>query len=191
MSLAELLRTCVVRIRAAGDTGAGVLVGPGKVLTCAHVVEPAMTIGGDQVDVMHRDRWFSGRVVDWSRPSDSLIYPYPDLAIVQVAGLGAHPCAWICDTKLVDRASLTAYGHDRIYGGEQYRPSSKSGIFAGVDGSSDEEFYRFTGDELPSGMSGGPVLVGIDGAVVALVQAQRAPGPGSAGLLPPIGGLSN
>ena len=191
LTLPELLRSCVVRISAAGETGSGVLVAPGKILTCAHVVQPAMANGADRVEVVHQDRKFGGRIIDLTRSSSDPIYAYPDLAIVQADELSEHPCAWICDTKLGEKAPLTAYGHDRIYGGEQYRPSSTSGFFAGGYGPSDEEFYRFTGDELPPGMSGAPVLVSTDGAVVALVKAQRAPDPGAGGLLAPMRGLSS
>jgi len=39
--LDELLRSCTVRVMAAGGSGSGVFVAPGRVLTCAHVVEAA------------------------------------------------------------------------------------------------------------------------------------------------------
>ena len=188
-ALRELLSKCVVRIRVHGFTASGVLISPGIVLTCAHVVAESVASNGGVVELKHREHWYHGRVIDRTPPSgDDLIYPYPDLAIVQVLDMTeSHHCAWICDTPLVERAGLTAYGHDQTLG--VFTPKSVTGDFAGISGGDEGAFYRFIGDELAPGMSGGPVLARNDGAVVALVKATRAEGTALGGLLIPMRGL--
>ena len=184
----DLLSRCVVQIKVPGLTASGVLVAPGMVLTCGHIFAESVVNDRGAVQVKHQGRSYLARVTHRTPPSDEPIYPYPDLAIVQVLDIPRpHPCAWICDSPLSERAHLTAYGHDQTFG--QFRFHSVSGYFAGVSGAEEEAFYRFTGDELAHGMSGGPVLVGADGAVIALVKATRAEGTDLGGLLTPMRGL--
>ena len=184
----DLLSRCVVQINVPGLTASGVLVAPGMVLTCAHIFAESVVTDRGAVQVKHQGRSYLARVTHRTPSSGEPIYPFPDLAIVQVMDIPQpHPCAWICDSPLIERAGLTAFGYDQTFG--SFRFHSVSGYFAGVSGAEEEAFYRFTGDELAHGMSGGPVLVGADGAVVALVKATRAEGTDLGGLLTPMRGL--
>ena len=62
-------------------------------------------------------------------------------------------------------------------------------LFRRVSGTEEEAFYRFTGDELAHGMSGGPVLVGADGAVNRPGEGDPGEGTDLGGLLTPMRGL--
>src|SRR5262249_39804377 len=87
--LQDHFERCLVQVLVGGEhSGTGFFVGPGKVLTCAHVVDP---------DRQVRVVWEEGR------PASAQIlrrlpeqgagnpYPYPDLCLLQVP-LQDHPC---------------------------------------------------------------------------------------------------
>lgn len=118
----EQLRRFVVRIDLPdGATGTGVLVAPGWVLTCAHVVE-----GCDVVRVVP-DRgaapegthaavppWVDARVRECSDAPDvsaaSAFWPFPDLALLELDGWTHHVCAPLTKDKPVRASEPHAWG---------------------------------------------------------------------------------
>ncbi|MGQ0775329.1 MAG: trypsin-like peptidase domain-containing protein [Pseudonocardiales bacterium] len=106
----EQFRRFVVRIDAPDSCGTGVLVAPGWVLTCAHVVK-----GADAVRVL-LDReagatadavppWVQARVrarsEAWEVSSASAFWPFPELALLELDGWTQHVCAPLTRNKPV------------------------------------------------------------------------------------------
>jgi S1-C subfamily serine protease len=87
--LDDLLRRCTVRLRIPqdGSSGTGFLVAPGRILTCAHVVETAQT-QPVSVEIGYGGQTYPGLVV-------FLAKPYPDLALLQCDELQDHPCVYL------------------------------------------------------------------------------------------------
>lgn len=111
----RVFRRFVVRVRRPdGGSGSGVLIAPGRVLTCAHVVgaagevtielDPHARIAGSYAE---DDRLVAGAVTHVSTPrgeSATEFWPFPDLALIRMdredhifAPLGAEPLAAVRD----------------------------------------------------------------------------------------------
>jgi hypothetical protein len=191
ISLRELAADCLVRLGtdlldSPDDGGSGVWVAPGLILTCAHVV-PA---GADsKIQVGWGGHAVIGTVVDHvANPGQHDPWPFPDLALVSVPNPPAHPCAWLSESVPVDGASLVAFGHSGHLG-HGLQQSSVEGRLSGWHRSGDGRFWQFKGNELVSGMSGGPVLDLASGAVCAIVTTTIGEGGDRGGYLVPVVGL--
>ena len=121
----EQLRRFVVRIDTPdGVAGTGVLVAPGWVLTCAHVVESgdAVRVVPDQgaaPDGTHAvpPPWVDARVQARSDTRDALsasaFWPFPDLALLELDGWTQHVCAPLTKDKPVRGSEPHAWGFGR------------------------------------------------------------------------------
>jgi hypothetical protein len=183
--LRELTADCLVRIGsdikgAPDDGGSGVWIAPGTVLTCAHVPDsgPYST-----VQVGWREHVLTGTVTDRvpDAPGDEL-WPYPDVAVVVVEGAPEHPCAWLSEAAPVH--DLAVFGHSRQFH-EGLRRAEVDGQRGGWQDFGAGRFWQFSGKELAEGMSGGPVLDLISGAVCGITSVSIAQG----GYVVPIGAL--
>ncbi|HKR51669.1 MAG TPA: serine protease, partial [Pseudonocardiaceae bacterium] len=142
----EQLRWFVVRIDLPdGATGTGVLVAPGWVLTCAHVVE-----GCDVVSVVpDRDAapdgtraavppQVSAQVRERSEARDvsfeSAFWPFPDLALLELDGWIDHVCAPLTSDKPVHGSEPHAWGFGRREEGVVSPGSAALFRYVGVDG---------------------------------------------------------
>ncbi|WP_346619577.1 tetratricopeptide repeat protein [Blastococcus montanus] len=159
---------CAVRINTAEDfAGSGVLVAPGQVLTCAHVLAAAAQEGA-AISVVYGGRTWAAqlRAMQPAPPTGGTLpspYGWPDLAWLDVPGLTDHPWAEL-DTATPGRGEeLVGYGFSEAF---------QAGVPAGQWGS-----YRVDG----------PVDTGV-GQRWQLSAAQAAPGMSGTGLINPATG---
>jgi len=168
--------------------GSGVWIAPGLVLTCAHVLPAGL---GGTVWVRWHGRELVGTVTD-QIPGDrgDGLWQFPDLAVVEVPDVGVHPCVWLSDGTPVDGRSLMLFGHSGELG-EGLRPTSFLGSLSGWHDFGPGRFWQFKGNEVIPGMSGGPVLDLVGGAVCALVSTTIGEGADRGGYLVPLDGLAH
>lgn len=182
--------------------GSGFFIAPNWVLTCAHVVlnsetrQEATAVGQSAREVAVS---FSGGtvagVVEWAEPlsrAGTGIWPAPDLALIRLLEPVEHPCVWVSErsAKAVSGKEVAYFGCTEVEGEIQDfygRCTIRGGL--GQDG-----ILRLGNeDEMPEGVSGGPVVDlsrgevlgvvkgrrrGLDGGLaVSLVQLRRIPAP--------------
>jgi hypothetical protein len=148
----QLLQECTARISVSGQhAGTGFFVGPGVLLTCAHVV------ANDQ-SVLQGDV-----VVEWRQGDDFKSFPATaavaqipqlDLALVTITGIAPnHPTVWL--SNLVSQGEmLTSYGYPTGY------EEGDEASFV-VEGASVREGYpllKFKDGQADWGASGSPLL---------------------------------
>jgi len=187
--LRELAGDCRVRLGvditgAPDEGGSGVWIAPGTVLTCAHVVPAGRN---SKVQVGWRDFTLDGTVTDQvPGASGGGLWPYPDIAVVVVEDAPQHPCAWL--SEAVPTNKLVAFGHSAALG-EGLQPAEIEGRRGGSHGYGGGRFWQFKGNELVSGMSGGPVLDLSSGVVCGIVTVTIGEGADRGGYVVPIEGL--
>ncbi|MEU4424188.1 trypsin-like peptidase domain-containing protein [Actinoplanes sp. NPDC024001] len=166
-------------------TGSGFFAAPGLVVTCAHVV------GGRQtVLVRHDGSEWEGEVLYSSAPArDGELWPYPDLAVVEVsAATDVRTCAYLDQRTPSLRSSLHIAGLSSVY-----QPgldhTSATLTFDGFHGRGVRQMLILGGREIPPGMSGGPVLNLKTGGVCGFAKANRRRGADMGGLGVPIWAL--
>ncbi|MFF0446739.1 trypsin-like peptidase domain-containing protein [Streptomyces sp. NPDC004609] len=161
----------------ARDSGTGFFVGPGLVLTCAHVALP----GGLRPSAV-RGSWRRGAesVPLVFSVDDMDVRPFdggrgPDLALLRVSegDLGDQPCAALSrgPARPPDGQRLHAHGHPahdyaggdafglRVVGGSWHRNGA--------------ELLKVGGSELWRGASGSPVIDRGSGCVIGVVRAKQ------------------
>lgn len=190
--LLTLLRKCVVRIACDGEfTGTGFFVAPGRVLTCAHVVDPLSEITAS------RAGWESPagvlvRVPHLERGSpEAHDYPLPDLAILEVLDPPPRQAS-VRLTRELPRAGADA---DALQICGFSKGAHRAGSVAGHEVSAefesplveDEwELLKFKGGQIVHGFSGAPVLNLRSGAVCGFVDSTRAATSSLGGYAVPI-----
>ncbi|RMI36518.1 VMAP-C domain-containing protein [Streptomyces triticirhizae] len=164
--------------------GSGFFVAPEWVLTCAHV---ALSGGGAEggrreVGLTFRgvDRPVPGRV-EWARPEapppGGAMWPAPDLALVRLLGPPPPPpegpgCVWLSErtARLFTREEVAFFGSTEM-----------AGVFDDVSGrctirgeiGSDGLLRLGSEDEVPHGVSGGPLVDLARGEVIGVIKARR------------------
>ncbi|MFD3951069.1 trypsin-like peptidase domain-containing protein [Streptomyces albidoflavus] len=166
--------------------GSGFFVAPNWVLTCAHV---ALAEGGGLVDVVHEPEpggppaVVPGEVavaLPETPPRPGEGWAAPDLALIRLQKPADHACVHLAEQPLTD--------HGRQAGGRSglllgfagwfrsgHRLSRYDGtvtVLGRIGWGADEEL-RLGDDDLPDGVSGGPVFDPHRGEVVALVKSRR------------------
>lgn len=194
----EQLRRFVVRIDTPdGATATGVLVAPGWVLTCAHVVG-----GCDAVRVVpDRDaapdgaqaavpQWVDALVRARSEAPDAssgtAFWPFPDLALLEVQGWSDHVCAPLTRDKPPRGSEPHAWGFGRRQPEVAAVGSAASFSYVGVDG--DGYLQLKAGDATP-GLSGAPLVCPQSRAVTGLMSVSRDPGDARGGWASPVAAL--
>ncbi|MET9294768.1 trypsin-like peptidase domain-containing protein [Streptomyces sp. NPDC003077] len=164
--------------------GSGVLIAPGWVLTCAHVLTgpDGQRRGTDGFGVA-----FGGRVVaarleyDLSLPVRGAagVMARPDLALVRLLDEGAargHACAWVSDqpAALLEDAYIFR-GHDRPGADGPGPDAAAVDPFIAVRfGARDHRGLQFGSDvRVTPGASGGPLLDCDRGEVVGIVKGSH------------------
>jgi NTP-dependent ternary conflict system VMAP-like protein/trypsin-like peptidase len=176
--LEALFQACLVRVGPGLAFGSGVWVAPGLVLTCAHVANCG------EVSFTWNEQHLRGAVLDAApaEPAeDGGLWPYPDMSLIEVFDPPPHPCAWLDDHQVNTSTKLFAIGHADVWvppGGLH----AANGNYGGPAGGG----WRFYGDEITPGMSGGPVLDVRSGTVVGLAKASRKPDTSMGGLVVPL-----
>jgi hypothetical protein len=187
--LRELAADCRVRVGtditgAPDEGGSGVWIAPGTVLTCAHVVPAGPN---SKIQVGWQEHILTGTVSDQvpDTPAEGL-WPYPDVAVIVVEDAPQHPCAWLSEAAPV--RDLVAFGHSAALG-EGLQPAEIVGWRGGSHAYGEGRFWQFKGNELVSGMSGGPVLDLASGAVCGILSVSIGEGADRGGYVVPIDGL--
>jgi Trypsin-like peptidase domain/Effector-associated domain 2 len=167
-----------------GFRGNGFLVAPGLLVTCAHVVagaEGRLTVHHDG-----RERTFPRRAARLRPPSRAghPDHPFPDLAVVQVAGWADHPCAPLAAQDPAAGAEVAAWG----FSPHTPEPGAgRSSLLLRVAGPAGR-FVRVQGDEVKDGHSG-TMAVDADGAVCGVVKGSCDYAGVRGGWLTPVSAL--
>jgi hypothetical protein len=155
--LDELLYHCTGRLSTSNGHGTGFFVAPQRILTCAHVVDPAWTDKTD-VTVYWNGQSHIAKIIGFRVDSD--------LALLEVK-LNSHPCVLLNqEVKLFNR--LYSYGYPDDY------PDGASVTFEfeGWIGEQQEQL-KFKLGQVRPGMSGAPLLNWETGGVCGLIQYTR------------------
>jgi hypothetical protein len=178
---------CRVRVHGATQ-GSGFFAAPGRVVTCAHV---AGSRPGSRVPVHWQGVRYEATVLTASpAPAGHGLWPYPDLAVLEVADPPPdHPCVWLDDMLPPVGTGLTAFGFSDVY--EPGTPSERSAAFnrGGTQQLQTGKMVELVGGEVNKGLSGGPVLSHESGGVCAIVKATRLQNSTLGGLGTPVSAL--
>ncbi|MGW4286708.1 VMAP-C domain-containing protein [Streptomyces sp. NPDC004673] len=196
LALRDLVLAATVRIHHAGAgyahdepdgfLGSGFFVAPNWVLTCAHVVHAGE---GGEVTVVYRTspydepRAVPARVAamlpeQTGRPVPGS-WPAPDLALVRLREPVGHTCVYLSERP------NPHFGGTRVFYAGWTAPRGRLQILDGrltVQGTisawSPEEQIRLGQNDLPSGVSGGPVVDPVRGEVVGVLKSRADHGGG-------------
>ncbi|MGH3990966.1 MAG: S1 family peptidase, partial [Pseudonocardiaceae bacterium] len=161
------LRRFVVRIEApdsAATRGTGVLVAPGWLLTCAHVVEgldvlrvvpdrgAAPDLGAVPPSIAAQVR---ARSEARDASSASAFWPFPDLALLELDGWTDHVCAPLTVAEPVRASEPHAWGFGRREPGVRAVGSAASFRYVGEDG---DGYVSLQAGDAPPGLSGAPLV---------------------------------
>ncbi len=193
----EQLRRFVVRIDTSAGCGTGVLVAPGWVLTCAHVVEGCDVVSvvpdrcaapdGAQVAVPRRvQAWVRAYSDARDESSDSAFWPFPDLALLELEGWTDHVCAPLTRDKPERGCEPQAWGFGRREQGVAAVGSAASFTYVGLDG---DGYLQLRAGDAPPGLSGAPLVCPQRRAVVGLMSVSRDPWDARGGWASPVAAL--
>lgn len=166
-SLRHLFRRCTVRVRrpnSEAPTGAGFFVGPGLVVTCAHVVQ----LAGESVslDVVSGET-LEGVVMERLLEDDD----YPDLALIQASTSGIGDFVAL-DPDVRQGDVFISNGFSANYpdgDGLQLRYDCNFDVPNNPTGS----FFKLAEGQVEWGFSGGPLLNLRTGAVCGFIKSTR------------------
>jgi hypothetical protein len=193
------LRRFVVRIEEAdGDVvrGSGVLVAPGWVLTCAHVVEglegvrivpdrlAAVQAASSPGDLAGWVRARSGERPEWSQTA---FWPFPDLALIELDGWTDHAFAPLAMAEPRRGGEAHAWGFGAREPGVAAVGSPASFVYVGLEG---DGFLSLKAGDAPPGLSGAPLVCPVRRAVVGLMSVSRNPSDARGGWASPVAGLA-
>lgn len=193
-TLVPLVRDATVRVHGTKPGhplyGSGFFVAPNWVLTCAHVacsgVPPPQVGGGSEegaadvgqpaareVTVGWGDRMLGG-VVEWAEPADhdGGRWPAPDLALIRLLEPVDHPCVWLTErtAKAYTTNQVAFFGYTP--GGDGPEPYNGRCTISGQVGTTGV-LKLGNEDEMPHGVSGGPVVDLVRGEVIGVIKARR------------------
>ncbi|HEX2300307.1 MAG TPA: trypsin-like peptidase domain-containing protein, partial [Pseudonocardiaceae bacterium] len=200
----QQLRRFVVRIESpdgVASRGTGVLVAPGWVFTCAHVVEGldaarvvpdrgAMPDGAVPNGAGAVPPWVQAHVRARSdarvASSPSAFWPFPDLALLELDGWTGHLCAPLTTDEPIGASEPHAWGFGRREDGVAPVGSAASFSYVGMDG---DGCPRLKAGEAAPGLSGAPLVCPQRRAVVALMAVSRDPRDDRGGWASPVSAL--
>ena len=172
-----------VRTRDAQDRplGTGVLIAPGWVLTCAHVVarleevdlvlDPgAGTEGADRPPARIRGAVMA-RSAAPGPGAATAFWPFPDLAVLELDWTG-HVCAPLATVAPSGTSRPHAWGFARREDGVPSPGAAASFTYAGSDG---DGYLTLTAGVAAPGLSGAPLVCPHHRGVVALMSLSRDP----------------
>lgn len=177
LDLDGLVRAALVTVHGTNGEprGSGFFVAPGLVLTAGHVIYGR----ADKALEVRFPGGFSRAEVMWSiQDEDGL-----DLALLRLVEPLEHPCVRLSDRRLGPGDALWAYGFSMRSETTAHTMWNGTFSYQGREGSA----WRMTGDTLPMGSSGGPVVDPVGGGVCAVVTAKHTSVPG--GLASPLSAL--
>ncbi|MBM9503606.1 VMAP-C domain-containing protein [Actinacidiphila acididurans] len=162
--------------------GSGFFVAPGWVLTCAHVALAGQeeSVGAARrVTIGYGDALLGG-VVEWADPdvppgADPGHWPAPDLALVRLLDHVEHPCVWLTErtAKGYTTNQVAFFGWIDM-DGELYEYNGRCTISGQLGAGSGGILKLGNEDEMPRGVSGGPVVDLVRGEVIGVLKARRS-----------------
>ena len=158
--------------------GAGFFVAPGKVLTCFHVIgdNPAAVVRWERDGRPPVEAPVAGTVLvlaNRGRPIPALDRDYPDIAVLEVAGLDGHPCVGIDTEWPSHEDSFQVFGYPQEGGAVQLTPARLT--YRGTKGILPTTYLDLASDTVKPGMSGAAVLNLRSGAVCGVIVASKHP----------------
>ncbi|MFD1657848.1 trypsin-like peptidase domain-containing protein [Streptomyces caeni] len=195
-ALRELVMAATVRIHRAGVgyaldepgtfLGSGFFVAPNWVLTCAHVAEGGE--GGEIVVVYETGPGRGGSAVAGAvaatvpeHPGAAVrgTWPAPDLALVQLREPVAHDCVYVSERP------AAYFGEGRVFyagwtvmGGRLQVLDGPLSVQGTLGGWSSGVQMRLGHNDLPPGVSGGPVIDPVRGEVIGVLKSRSDQGSG-------------
>ncbi|MFJ1582664.1 trypsin-like peptidase domain-containing protein [Streptomyces sp. NPDC088197] len=163
--------------------GSGFLVRDGLVVTAAHVVAGAAGIvvrhpsGGGPVAA-------DGVRAVPPHSDGGRFHPYPDLALLTVAGWSGHPVASLAASDPEPGTEVTALGYSEFTPSPGVQPDS----LALRTGARSGDFFRVLGDGVREGFSGS-MLLDRAGLVVGVVKGSRSYRDDRGGWCTPVSAL--
>ena len=160
--------------------GAGFLVAPGMVITCVHVIgdSSSLTVRWErdrqsalEVPVSRQVAVLQGG----GRPIPALERDYPDIAVLEVAGLGDHPCVGIDAKWPAQEDTFQSFGYPQEGGAIQLTPARLT--YRGTHGTAPTAYLDLASDTIKPGMSGSALLNQRTGAVCGVIVATKHPRP--------------
>jgi tetratricopeptide (TPR) repeat protein len=167
--LEDLLRAATVRVEGGPKPGAGFFVAPRLVLTCVHVVGIATSLTVTQGDTS----WSAAPVAllhDQGKPIPALDEGYPDVALLEVDGVGPG-CVRLEEDWPAYDAEFQTYGYPEEGGSVELTPARLR--YRGKKGTH-RSFIDCASDTIKPGMSGGALLNLSSRAVCGIVVATRS-----------------
>jgi hypothetical protein len=171
----ELLPDCTVRLSVNGSaaTGTGFFVAPGYVLTCAHVVRtPDASL--PQITANWQGQNYAASLVRATSAE------YPDLALLQVTSVPAHPCVYLYSGAAAGD-DLYTYGYS-----DRYSQGESATFLCEGPSNGSNELIKFKWGEVRPGLSGSPLLNMRTGAVCGVVKLTRGADTSMGGRATPI-----
>jgi hypothetical protein len=180
----EQLARSVLRIACGGTLGTGFVVDGGRLLTCRHVIAPALERGA-AIEVTDRD----GRSYDGATVRVAKGPGWPDLALLDLPAAAGRP-ALVLDAAPTPRGAA----QDLVVGGFPAQavqvPYQTRGFASGGEQNhgppGDGAYLRLDGDPVVGGMSGGPVLNLTSGFVCGIVRLTLADQTDAGGFAVPL-----
>jgi CHASE2 domain-containing sensor protein len=152
LQLDELLKLCTVKLSVPGKVGwgTGFFVGPGKILTCAHVVKDA---GGQPVKVCWQGQ------EEFSKATVQGLFADPfDLALLELQSPADHPCVYL-DESVRSSSAVQPDDDLYIYGYPDDTPNGAP-VTAKCEGLTGDKppIIKYKQGQIRPGISGSPLL---------------------------------
>ncbi|MGI5457947.1 trypsin-like peptidase domain-containing protein [Streptomyces sp. CA-249302] len=195
-ALRELVMAATVRIHRTGVgyaldepgsfLGSGFFVAPNWVLTCAHVVSGG---GGGEMAVVYENGPGAGTsqvacevvatLPDGLGRRASGNWPAPDLALVQLREPVDHECVYLSERPAAYFGEGKAFyaGWTVVAGQLQFLDGTVT-VQGTIGGSSEGVQMRLGHNDLPYGVSGGPVVDPVRGEVIGVLKSRADHGAG-------------
>ncbi|MEU8751575.1 SAV_2336 N-terminal domain-related protein [Streptomyces chartreusis] len=195
-SVRELVMAATVRIHrpapadALDDTatflGSGFFIAPNWVLTCAHVAfggeggEVTVVYGSSpDLDLSAVPARVAAALPDLDARPASGNWPNPDLALVRLSEPVEHDCVYVSERPTAYLGEGRAqYAGWTVMDGRLAMLDGTLSVQGTIGGWSSGVQIRLGGNELPPGVSGGPVVDPERGEVVGVLKARASRGPG-------------
>lgn len=188
------LRQFVVRLdHPNGGWGSGVLVAPGWVLTCAHVVSDTDLVtvipdrGSHGKEGIEPPESAAGMVLARSESpqseSKTAFWPFPDLALIRVDEWTDHPIAPLIVERPETGSRPHTWGYGRREDGVEPVGSPASFVFEGEEG---DYFYSLSAGDATPGLSGAPLVCAVHRGVVGVMTMSRRPKDPRGGWASPV-----